>query len=408
MSHEGSGRVNVVASKNLPLRLLLVLGALTALGPFSFDTYLPALPSLASDFGISSSAAQLTLTGSLLGGALGQLVLGAVSDARGRRSPLLVAMLGFALASAVCALAPNLAVLVLGRAAQGFCGASALVTSRAVVRDLLDGERAAHAYSQLMVVLGLAPIVAPLVGSLVLTVGDWRSVFWFLSALALALFECVRRWLAESLRVEHRLPHQLRPMVASWGHFLREPLFVVGTVTGMMTTSWVVLYLSGSSFALQGGFGLTPQQYAAVFAICAAGITMAGQLNARLIRVIGVVRALRLGFVGSAVAAAPLLLSAATGGTQILPILLGCFIATALFGILTPNAMALAVAHHGARAGSAAGLSGLLQSLAGALVAPIAGAVAGSAPQAFSLLFGGALAASAVIGITMSHRITLD
>lgn len=388
-------------------RTLLLLSALAALGPFSFDTYLPALPALAREFGISSSAAQLTLTGSLIGGALGQLLLGIVSDARGRRSPLLTGMIGFALASMVCALAPNIWVLVIGRAAQGFCGSAALITSRAVVRDLFDGEQAAHAYSRQMIVMGLAPIVAPLVGSLLLTFGDWRTVFWFLTALSLGLFTAARQWLGETLPIERRQSHRPAEIFAGWGILFRDPLFRVATVTAMTMSAWLMVYLSDSSFALQHGFKMSPQTYAMVFALGAMGITVAGQVNHRLLPRFGVVNMLRGGFVLSAVAATPLLVSARFDEPRVIVVVAGIFLSCALFGVLAPNGMALAVANNAERAGSAAGLSGLLQSLTGALAAPMAGAVAGSSLPAFLNVFGGMLAFSAIVGLVQSRNIRL-
>lgn len=388
-------------------RTLLVLSLLSGLGPFSFDTYLPALPGLAKTFGIASSTAQLTLTGSLVGGAVGQLLLGLASDARGRRNPLLSGLLGFAFASALCAVAPNISVLIIGRALQGFCGSAALITSRAVVRDLFEGAQAAHAFSRQMVILGLAPIVAPLAGSALLTFGSWRTVFWFLTVLSLGLLAASYRWLGETLPADRRQVHNLREVFAGWGALVRDPLFRVATITGMMISAWLLVYLADSSFALQHGFDMSPQEYAAVFAFCAMGITVAGQINHRLLPRFGVVTMLRAGFVASAVAAAPLLLSLLAGTPPLAPVMAGIFLACSLFGVLTPNAMALAVAHHPRRAGSAAGLSGLLQSLTGAVVAPVAGTVAGASLPAFCRTFGGLLLASAVIGLLLARKIQL-
>lgn len=388
-------------------RTLLVLSLLAGLGPFSFDTYLPALPGLAREFEIASSTAQLTLTGSLVGGAIGQLLLGLASDARGRRTPLLTGLVGFAFASMLCAAAPNIVVLIIGRALQGFCGSAALITSRAVVRDLFEGAQAAHAFSRQMVIMGIAPIVAPLTGSVLLTFGTWRTVFWFLTLLSIGLLAAAHRWLGETLPSERRQSHSLREVFSGWVVLVRDPLFRVATITGMMISAWLLVYLADSSFALQHGFGMSPQQYAAVFAFCAMGITIAGQLNHRFLPRFGVITMLRAGFVASAVAGAPLLLSLLADTPPLLPVMAGIFLACSLFGVLTPNAMALAVAHHANRAGAAAGLSGLLQSLTGATVAPIAGAVAGASLPAFCRTFGGLLVASALAGLFLSRNIKL-
>lgn len=389
-------------------RTLLLLTALSALGPFSFDTYLPAMPAMAQEFGISASATQLTLTGSLIGAAVGQLALGIASDAHGRRRPLLLGMLGFSIASIVCVFAPNIVVLVGARAVQGFCGSAAMVTSRAVIRDLFEGSKAAHAYSRQMIVMGLAPIVAPLAGSVLLTFGDWRTVFGFLTLLSLGLFAGAYFWLPETHPSERRTVQNVRTVTANWAALARDPLFRTAAATGMMISAWLLVYLSDSSFAMQHGFGMTPQRYAAIFALCAFGITIAGQINHRLLGRFGVVGMLRYGFILSAIASVPLLISGRVSRPSEPVVVAGIFLACSLFGVLTPNAMALAVAHHSDRAGAAVGLAGLLQSLTGAVVAPIAGAVAGTSLQAFCIVFGALLAASAIIGLTLSRNIRLS
>ncbi|HZE04452.1 MAG TPA: MFS transporter, partial [Solirubrobacteraceae bacterium] len=180
-------------------RQIVILGALSAFGPLSLDMYIPGLPSLTRQLGATASAGQLTVTGCMLGLGLGQLVAGPVSDALGRRRPLLTGLVGYAIASVLCAVAPSITVLVIVRLLQGMAGGVGIVIARAIVRDLSEGETAARVFSLLMAITGVAPVCAPLIGGQVLLITSWRGVFVILGVIGVPLIAGAWAWLPETL-----------------------------------------------------------------------------------------------------------------------------------------------------------------------------------------------------------------
>src|SRR5947209_4111624 len=208
------------------LRLVLIIGALSAFGPLSLDMYLPALPSLSRDLGSGASQAQLTLTACLLGLASGQVIAGPQSDALGRRRPLLVGLLGYAVSSALCAVAPSVPVLIVLRLVQGLTGAAGIVIARAVVRDLYVGTEAARFYALTMLVNGLAPILAPIIGAQLLRVTSWRGVFLVLGAIGVVLFLAGALGLPETLPPERRRTGGIGPILLTFRRLLEDRVFV--------------------------------------------------------------------------------------------------------------------------------------------------------------------------------------
>lgn len=352
--------------------LVVALGALTAFGPLSLDMYLPGLPELARDLGVSAATAQLTLVACMVGLAAGQLLAGPLSDARGRRRPLLAGLALYALASALCALAPSIWTLLPLRFLQGAAGAAGIVIARAVVRDLHEGEAAARFYALLTLVNGLAPIVAPIAGGQLLGVTDWRGIFWVLAAIGVALLAVGWRFVPETLPPAERHGGGLRAMTGVFGRLLRDRVFVGYTLAQGLGAAMMFCYIAGSPFVLQEIHGLSEQQFSVVFAVNALGIVLFAQASARLAGRLGPRRLLASGLWIGLAGAAGLLLAVAldAGLAAIVP---AFFVIVASLGLVAPNATALALAGDPAIAGSASALLGLSQFAIGAAFAPLAG-----------------------------------
>src|SRR5882757_10222383 len=265
-------------------RMIVVLGALVALGPLTIDMYLPALPKIADDLSVSSSVAQLTLTGTLAGLALGQLIVGPLSDSLGRRRPLMAGIVLHMLASLMCLFAPNIAVLGVARGLQGMGAAAAMVVAIAVVGDLYADSVAATVMSRLMLVLGVAPVVAPSLGAAVLLKASWHWVFAVLVVLAGLLLLLAVLALPETLPASHRRPLKVRGILATYGSLFRDKRFVVLVLVAALGMSGLFAYIAGASFVLQGRYGLDQQEFALVFGAGAVALIGATQLNVVLLR----------------------------------------------------------------------------------------------------------------------------
>ena len=374
--------------------LLVLLGALTGLTPLAVDMYLPALPSLTRDLHSSSSAAQLTLAALLVGLASGQLLAGPLSDRLGRRPPVLAGLAGFVLASVGCALAPSIGVLVALRFLQGFAGSSAVVVARAVVRDLYAGAAAARAFASLMLVMGAAPILAPVVGAQVLRLTTWRGVFVVLAVAGAALLVCTWRSLPETLEPDRRNDGGLGHTVRVFAGLLRDRGFLIPAVAGGAGFAAMFGYIAVSPYVLQELHGLSPQAYSGVFAANATALITLSQVSGRLVHRTGPARLLLAGAATSATGAAVLILAAAA--ELPLPfVLLGLLLVVGAVGLMAPNATALALADHGRTAGAASALVGVLQYVLGAVAAPLTGLGADRADLSLALT----IAAASVLAL---------
>jgi DHA1 family bicyclomycin/chloramphenicol resistance-like MFS transporter len=352
--------------------LVGVLGALSAFGPLSIDMYLPALPAMADDLAAAPSLVQLTLTACLLGLATGQLVGGPISDARGRRGPLLVGIAVYVVASLLCALAPSVGVLIAMRFLQGLAGAFGIVIGRAVVRDLTEGREAAALFAALILVNGVAPILAPVLGAGILHVTSWRGVFVLLAAIGVLLFAVTATVLGETLPAAQRRPGGLRATLRTFRELLGDARFVGCVLASGLAFASMFAYISGSPFVLQEVYGASPAVFSLLFAANGLGIVLAGRLSQRLSARHDPAVLLRAGLVATAAGGLALLLSvlAGAGLPGVLPSL---FVAVASIGVIVPNAAALALAGHPSTAGSASGLLGVAQFALGALAAPLVG-----------------------------------
>ncbi len=356
--------------------------------------YLPGLPRLAGDLHSGASQAQLTLTACLVGLAAGQLLVGPISDAFGRRRPLIVGLIGYAVASGLCALAPEIWTLTAVRLVQGLAGGAGIVIARAVVRDGRAGRALSRYFALLMLVNGIAPILAPVIGGQLLRVTSWRGVFVVLTGIGLLLLGSVLRWLPETLEPAARHTGGLAATVVTFRALLRDRPFVGYALSSGLVSGAMFAYISGSPFVLQDVYGLSPQQFSLVFGANALGLVLLGQLGGALVHRVDPATLLRIGIAESATGAV-LLLVAVLGGLGLPVVLPALLLVVSSVGLVAPNAMALALDGHGAVAGSAAALLGVAQYIFGAAVAPLVG-IAGSDSAVPLAVLIGVLAAAAV------------
>jgi DHA1 family bicyclomycin/chloramphenicol resistance-like MFS transporter len=358
------------------LLLVVILGSLTALAPLSIDLYLPALPALGDDLGASTSLVQLTLTACVVGLGVGQLVAGPLADRYGRRPPLLAGLAGFAVSSGVCALAPTVEILVGLRFVQGATGAAGLVIARAVVRDVY-GPAATRIFAALLLVTGLAPVVAPIVGAQMLHFTTWRGTFVVLLGLGVALLVATWLGLGESLAPDRRRADGVRATLVTLRRLVADRSFMPYVACFALTFGAFFAYISASPFVLEDIHGVSPQVFSAIFAVNSAALIgaaqVAGHVSGRLVEP----HRLLFGGVGLVAICAVALLAIVLAGGGLWPLLV-CLLGIAVAnGIVVPTATVLAMAGHGHVAGSASALLGLCQFGLAGILAPLVG-VAGS------------------------------
>ena len=385
---------------------MLVLGALIALGPLTIDMYLPAFPNIGREFGASDSSIQLTLTGMLLGLSTGQLVIGPLSDAFGRRRPLVVGLCVHALASLLCALAPSVHVLAAVRLLQGFSGAAVSVTALAIVRDLFEGIEVARIMSRLMLVIGLAPILAPTLGGLILTVTDWRGIFVVLAGTALLLVGLAVFGIRETLPPSRRRPAGVRSTLTAYRSLLHDKVFVALVFVGGSMLGAIFCYVSGAPFVLRDGFGLDAATFGLVFGANAAGLTVASQLNPWMVNRFRLENVLTTAILVAMAAATALLVVGLTGWGGLPAVLVPLAVVVASAGFAMPNTPALALSRHGEAAGTAAAVLGCVQFGVGGIVAPVVGAFGGTtaAPVGGVMLVLTVLAATLMFTVVRRER----
>ena len=352
------------------LGIIVLLGALAALGPFSIDTYLPAFPAIARDLGVSVGRIDFSLATFFLGICLGQLAYGPLMDRFGRRTPLLWGLGLYAVASLLCAMSPDDTTLSALRFLQALGGCAGMVAGRALVRDLFPTE-AAQVFSSLMLVMGIAPVVAPSIGGWIAAVMGWRAIFVFLALVAVALFAMIARGLPDMhVRLTEQSFHP-RELAKGWFAVLREREFLLWGIGGSIASGGLFAYLTGSPAAYMEGLGLSSATYSWVFAVNAAGLIGASQFNRWLLGRLSSERIVRLVLVGQFLSALALVACAALGFRFAAFPLVWLF----LFGhgLAYPNVSALAMAPFGRTAGSASALMGSLQMASGAVLAGLVG-----------------------------------
>ena len=383
----------------------MLLGALTTFGPLSMDLYLPGMPAMTDDLSASPSQAQLTITAFLIGMAAGQFLAGPVSDALGRRRPLLAGLAVYAATSALCALAPSIATLVALRVAQGIAGATGIVIARAMVRDrTAGGSDTARVFAMLMLVMGIAPMVAPIAGGLLLEVTDWRGTFGVLGLIGAALLAAALLRAPETLPPARRHRGGLATTRRAMGELLRDRAFLAYALCLGLSFGTLTAYLAGASFLLEDVHGLSPFAFGLVFGVNALGMVLAAQLSARLVTTAGPRRMLGAGLaLGGVAGAAFLVATLLNAGLAVLLVCLWLLIASR--GMVNPNAQALAMSEYPHAAGTASGLMGVCQFGLGGLAAPLAGIGGAEAELPMAVLMAATgLAAAAVLALAVRRR----
>ncbi|MEU9484589.1 multidrug effflux MFS transporter [Streptomyces decoyicus] len=364
------------ASRRTGLLVTLVLGGLTAVPPLSMDMYLPALPQVTAALHSPAATVQLTLTTCLAGMALGQMIVGPMSDKWGRRRPLLAGMVIYILATALCAIAPTTELLIAFRLLQGLAGAAGIVIARAVVRDLYDGVAMARFFSTLMLISGVAPVVAPLIGGQILQVTDWRGVFVVLTAVGVALTLLVWRKLDETLPPERRHSGGLGQTLRTMRDLLADRAFSGYLLVGAFAFAALFAYISASPFVIQEIYGASPQVFSLLFGINSVGLVLVGQFNGKvLVGRVGLDKVLGTGLAVIALAAAGLLLmsSGVFGRVGLVPVAAGLFVLMAAMGLVMPSTNTLALLRTRHAAGSASALLGTSTFLLGSVASPLVG-----------------------------------
>lgn len=354
------------------VQLAVILGSITTIGPLSIDMYLPALPALVSDLGTTAALVQLSLTFFLLGLASGQLVAGPLSDVYGRRRPLLIGMFIYAISSLLCAFSPSIGLLIVLRFIQGLAGSVGVVISKAAVRDLYSGSELTKFFSLLMIVNGLGPILAPVIGGQLLRVTTWQGIFLVLFAAGVIFCLTILLRLPETLPKERRSKSGLKGTLLTFKVLLGNRKFMGYALSQGFVTAAMFAYISGSSFVLQNIFAVSPQVYSLIFAVNGLGIILTGQIAGRLAGKVSETRLLFSGLMLCTIGGVMLLITILAGG-GLIPILICLFAVVSSVGIVGATSFSLAMQDQGETAGSASALIGLLPLLLGSCVAPLVG-----------------------------------
>ncbi|MBU4466438.1 MAG: multidrug effflux MFS transporter [Actinobacteria bacterium] len=354
---------------------IILLGALTALGPFTIDLYLPAFPVLEADFQTTAAAIQLTLTGTMIGFALGQLIVGPLSDKMGRRMPLIIVTALHVVASTAAALAPTLGTLSIARVLMGAGAAAGGVVASAVVRDLFGGKRLVVMLSRLALVSGVAPVLAPLVGSALLAVMPWRGIFVVLAIYGAVMLISTILFIPETLPRARRNDHGSTTVWQRYKSVFSDRVFVGVLIIGAMTFSGLFSYLSASSFLFQQSYGFKPQEYGLLFAVNSLGVVLGVQAAARL--------AARFGPQWVMAFSTAVLLASASAiiitdqlGIGIWGTMIPLFVFMTACGFTLPCVQVLALDRHGKAAGTAASIIGAANFGVAGLISPLVGWIA--------------------------------
>ncbi len=347
-------------------RFAFILGTITAFGPLSIDLYLPSLPSIAKEFQADMGAVQLTLAVYLVGMMAGQSFYGPIADRFGRKRPMLFGCTLYLLASIGCAMSSSIWHLSVLRFVQAIGGCAASVIPSSVVRDTFDPKESARMYSMLMLVMGLAPITAPLIGGQLLMFFGWRALFWFLSCFGLLCLALVTFWLPETLPIERRDRTSLGPTLAVYKRLLSDRRFVGYALTGGCVSAAMFAYIAGSPFVFIDLYGIKPQNYGWIFGTNAFGLIAAAQVNRRLLKRYQGDTILKTMLPVIALSGVLLAIIASSGKFGLPGLLLPIFVCVAGAGFIFPNSAAAAMAPYGGVAGRASAMLGSLGFAVGA------------------------------------------
>ncbi len=354
--------------------LAFLLALLGMIGPFNIDMYLSSFPMIAEDFSVRASLVQLSLTACLIGLAIGQLVIGPISDSVGRKKPLIIGLSLFAIASLICAIAPNIFVLIVARFLQGFFGSAGIVLSRAMVRDKFSGRELTQFFAMLMVINAVAPMVAPISGGAVLLLpfATWHTIFLVLCLFGLFLVSLVIFKIKESLPVERRQPASIIGTFKTMGALLTDKSFVGYAIVVCFVQGGTFAYVAGTPFVYQDLYGVSPQVFSLLFGVNGLAIISGNALVGKLSDYIPERTLLRTGVIISLSANSLLLVMTIIKG-PLLMIVLPIFIHMFTIGIVLTSSFSLAMKNQANHAGSASAILGMSPMLMGSIIAPLVG-----------------------------------
>src|SRR5215470_10947318 len=373
---------NEKTAYELPIRkleLIIITGAISAFASLSIDTYLPALPSLEHVFSATSTQVQLTLASFFVAFAMGQVVYGPIIDRFGRKRPLCAALLLYATASAGCALAGSIGTLVMMRFVQALGACAGGVIARAIVRDCFDAHETARIFSLLILVTGLSPMLAPILGGYVFVLFGWRAIFWLLSLVGMIFFAGVLFRLPETFHVDANATLKLREILTGYG-LLVNPHYMGYALAGAFCVAGMFAYIAGSPFIFIELFHIMPSHFGWIFGMNAFGFVVASQFNARLVPQYGPATLLKIANRVQTIAGVVLLTAALTGAANMIGIMVPLFVYIACIGFILPNSTALAMAPFRASAGMASALLGTVQFTLGAAASTIIGMLHNQTP----------------------------
>ncbi|MCU4414782.1 multidrug effflux MFS transporter [Acinetobacter sp. WU_MDCI_Axc73] len=340
---------------------IMLLALLTALGPLSIDMYLPALPQMAKDFGVSTQMMANTLPAYFFGLAIGQLLYGPISDRIGRKKPLYVGLSLYAIASLLCIFASSEWSLIALRVVQALGGCVGVVIARAAIRDRLDVQGSAQAFSSMMIVMGIAPIAAPTFGAWILYFFNWHAIFVFLSIVGCICIFCVHFFFEETLQPARRLKLSFNQILTLYADILKDKSFRLPMLVGCLTGGALFSYISSASPVFMDMYGLNQQQFAYAFGFNAMGIIILSSINKRLVTRLSTIQRLKLGGTIQFTGAVIVLISGFLPHASLVIVMVGLFFTVSGLGFTGPNAMALAMSEQGARAGTASAIMGSMQ-----------------------------------------------
>ena len=384
------------------LRMALVLGLLSAIGPFAIDMYLPALPAIGVALHADVHAVQMSLMAFFISFAISQIVYGPASDIFGRKPPLYVGIALFIVGSIGCALAPDIGWLIAFRFLQGLGGGAPIVVPRAIVRDLHTGAEATKLMALLMLVFSVSPILAPLIGSMVIEAAGWRAIFWVVTGIGALGLLLTAMALEETRPPEQRAQSDVASTLRAFALLFRDARFMGLTAVGAFGMASFFIYLANSSFVLIGHYGLTPRQYSLAFAVNAASFIGVSQFAGRLAARYGLPRVVSIAVAGFALAMSALLALNLAGIERLDVMIVMLMLGFGFLGLVVPATSVMALDDHGEIAGAASALMGTLQLVMGAVVIAVMSAfVDGTARP---MVAGIAVAAIVALGLT---RLTL-
>ncbi|UTL73273.1 Bcr/CflA family efflux MFS transporter [Bacillus halotolerans] len=386
------------------LALAFLLGMLAILGPLNIDMYLPSFPDIADDLSASASLVQLSLTACLIGLTIGQVIVGPVSDAQGRRKPLLICIFLFALSSLFCALSPNITTLVAARFLQGITASAGLVLSRAIVRDVFTGRDLSKFFSLLMVITAVAPMIAPMTGGalLLLPFATWHTIFHFLTIIGFVLVLVIALRLKETLPPEKRIPGSIGTSVRTMGSLLKDRSFMGYALTVGFVHGGSFAYVSGTPFVYQDIYGVSPQVFSILFGINGLAIITGSFIIGRFGGIIHEKSLLRMAVITAMIATAVLLTMTMIHG-PLAALVISIFVYMITIGMVLTSTFTLAMEKQGHRAGSASALLGMLPLLLGSIVSPLVGIDETTAVPMGAIMF-----VTAVIGSLAFFRLTKE